>query len=61
MTNKLVSVDIVRIHPRFDGESSHLLGIGMENLQLFQLGMRMDIEMYISRYNTRSHHISILV
>jgi len=29
MTNKLVPVDIVRTRPRFEGESSHWLGIRM--------------------------------
>jgi len=50
MTNKLVPVGIARTRPRFDGESPHWLamGMGMGNPRLFQLGMRMVIEMYIS-------------
>jgi len=43
MTNKLVPVDIVQTRPCFDGKSPHWLSMGMENLQLFQLGMRMSM------------------
>jgi len=48
MTNKLISVGIARIRPRFDGESPHWLGMDMGNPQLFQLGMRMGMRMYTS-------------
>jgi len=47
MTNKHVPVDIVRIRPLFDGESSHWLSMGMGNPRHFQLGMRMVMGMYI--------------
>jgi len=46
MANKRVPVGIVRTRPRFDGESSHWLGMG--NPRLFQLGMGMVMGMYIS-------------
>jgi len=45
MTNKPVPVGIARTRLRFDGESPHWLGMGMDmgNPQLFQLGMGMYI------------------
>ena len=52
MANKPISVSIVRIRPRFDGEFPHWLsmsmGMGIENPRLFQLGMGMGMGMYIS-------------
>ena len=49
--NKLVPVGIARTRPRFDGESSHWLGMGMGmgNPRLFQLGMGMGMGMYTSQ------------
>jgi len=46
MTNKLVSVGIAQTCHRFDGESSHWLSMSMRNFRLFQLGMRMGMEIY---------------
>ena len=45
MTNKPVPVGIARTRLRFDGESPHWLGMGMDmgTPQLFQLGMGMYI------------------
>jgi len=49
MANKPIPVGIARIHPRFDGEFLHWLGMDMviRNLQLFQLDMGMGMRMYI--------------
>jgi len=50
MANKPAPVGIAWTRPRFDGKSSHWLGMGMgmENPRLLQLGMGMGMEMYIS-------------
>jgi len=48
MANKFVFVGIIRTRSRFDGKSSHLLSMSVENPQLFQLCMGMGIGMYIS-------------
>jgi len=50
MANKPAPVGIARTRPRFDGESPHWLGMGMgmENLRLFQLGTGMGMRMNIS-------------
>jgi len=50
MANKLVPVGIIRTRPRFDGKSSHCLGLdmGMENPRFFQLSMGMRMGIYIS-------------
>jgi len=73
MTNKLVPVDIVRTRPRFEGESSHWLGIRMrmDNPWLIGYGAwgwEWEWEFtYLSRsrphtsHNTRLIHISIRI
>jgi len=49
MTNKLVFVSIIQIHPRFNKEFSHWLsmGISMRNTRLFQFSIGMRMWMYI--------------
>ena len=46
MTNKLVFMDIIRIFSYFNGEFPYWLGMGIENVWLFQLGIEMDMGMY---------------